>query len=53
MAKYKTRKDWREETRGPRKWKKDLKHSTAGRNRRRPVEDETPYKKLDDPWNYD
>jgi hypothetical protein len=30
-----------------------LKKVTAKRNRNRPITDETPYKRLDDPWNYD
>lgn len=33
-------------------WKRHMKKATARRNRRRPIEDETAYKRLDDPWYY-
>lgn len=63
MAKHKTRKDWRLH---PLDWKvlgfmpgwhtngkKDLKKRTAKLNRLRPITDETPYKRLEDPYHYD
>lgn len=31
---------------------KELKKQTARKNRRRPITDETPYKRLEDPWAY-
>ena len=53
MNKFKTHKDWRHEKDidyWPKKWIKKITH---GRSRRRHLDDETPYKRLDDPWNYD
>ena len=62
MAKHKTRKDRRLQD-VPSDWpklhyrhicrgKRDLKKQTRIRSRRRSIEDETPYKRLDDPWYY-
>jgi hypothetical protein len=34
-------------------WRKDLKRATARKSRRRKIADETPYKKLVDPWAFD
>jgi hypothetical protein len=61
MVTYRTRKDWRHffgyqlsrfSPAYPR-MKKHLKAATARKSRRRKITDETPYKRLEDPWNYD
>lgn len=51
--KFKTRKDWRRKSYvGWLHNKKGLKRECAKRSRLRPITDETPYKRLADPWDY-
>lgn len=51
---YLTRKSWNQHQSRPvnTKWLKDLKHMTAKRSRKWPLDVPVPYKKLDTEWHY-